>query len=269
MVFGKWRGRPEGRIVLRGTSGNRPYAQSMDVSQAKPLEKHRALSYLWARHRVAMLCDYNRLEPRDEREKEVTNLGLSYNLLTAYTSFVAVDTQVRLVDGHPVLVKQPLPLPQGVSNLAVGHQRSVRQTLALTASGRGVKGLPEDKCCEYKRPGTKTATREPLKKTALVLDRVAVTGDLSAPEIRKVLQKAMADFNRCYPSSRHGRLNGKVVFVLQLDSQGRVTQVLLKKNPHGLVDLIRCLKRTLQALHFPASPARKTNEAVVIFAITG
>jgi Ca-activated chloride channel family protein len=269
MVFGKWRGNPEGRILLRGTSGNRAYAQSVDVSRVKPLEKHSALSYLWARHRVALLSDYNRLEPQGERVQEVTNLGLMYNLLTAYTSFVAVDAQVRLVDGKPVLVKQPLPLPQGVSNLALSNQRSARQTLALTPSGSVVKALSVDKCCEHKQAGTETGTREPLNKTALVLDRVAVAGDLSAPEIRKVLEKAMVDLNRCHPSSTHGRLNGKVVFVLQLDPQGRVTQVLLKKNPHGLVDLIRCLKKTLQALRFPASPGQKSNEAVVTFSIMG
>jgi len=47
-------------------------------------------------------------------------LGLTYNLLTAYTSFVAVDEVVRNPGGQGQEVKQPLPLPKGVSNLAVG-----------------------------------------------------------------------------------------------------------------------------------------------------
>jgi hypothetical protein len=58
----------------------------------------------------------------EKRVKEVTNLGLIYNLLTAYTSFVAIDTQIRLKDGQTVTVKQPLPLPQGVSDYAVGRR---------------------------------------------------------------------------------------------------------------------------------------------------
>ena len=52
--------------------------------------------------------------------KEVTNLGLTYNLLTAYTSFVAVDDMVRNAGGNSQSVKQPLPLPAGVENSAVG-----------------------------------------------------------------------------------------------------------------------------------------------------
>jgi len=67
-----------------------------------------------------MLDDYNNLRKDDERIREVTNLGLKYNLLTAYTSFVAIDSKVRNKDGQVVTVKQPLPLPQGVSNYAVG-----------------------------------------------------------------------------------------------------------------------------------------------------
>jgi Ca-activated chloride channel family protein len=40
-------------------------------------------------------------------------------LLTQYTSFIAVDHVVRTSE-EAVEVNQPLPLPQGVSNLAVG-----------------------------------------------------------------------------------------------------------------------------------------------------
>ena len=55
--------------------------------------------------------------------KEVTALGLKYSLMTPYTSFVAVD-QVKRADGQVVTVKQPLPLPEGVSDLAIGESRS-------------------------------------------------------------------------------------------------------------------------------------------------
>jgi Ca-activated chloride channel family protein len=267
IVFGKWRGKREGLIELRGTSGNRLFAHSIDVAQVKPRENHSALPYLWARHRIALLSDYNRLQPQDERVSEVTNLGLTYNLLTAYTSFVAVDTQVRLLDGKPVLVKQPLPLPQGVSNLAVGNQRSVPQTLALTPSATGVKGLSLDKCCEYKQSGSETPTHEALKKTPLVLDRVRVSGDLSAARVREVLEKEMAAFNRCCMSQPHGGIAGELVFKIHLDGNGRVTQVQFKGKNRGFDDLIRCLKNALQALRFPVSPGGQPSKVTAVLAL--
>ena len=57
------------------------------------------------------------------RIQEITRLGLEYSLLTQYTSFLAVDHVVRNRDpGENVAVKQPLPLPQGVGDLAVGGE---------------------------------------------------------------------------------------------------------------------------------------------------
>jgi Ca-activated chloride channel homolog len=51
---------------------------------------------------------------------EITRLGLTYGLLTRYTSFVAVQEIVRRSSGDAGDVDQPLPLPAGVSDLAVG-----------------------------------------------------------------------------------------------------------------------------------------------------
>ena len=120
LVFGKWRGRPRGAITIHGNHGTGVHSQTLDVALVSPLPTNTALRYLWARHRIAMLGDYQTLNPQDELVKQIMTLGLTYNLLTAYTSFVAVDEVVRNVGGQNTSVKQPLPLPQGVSNLAVG-----------------------------------------------------------------------------------------------------------------------------------------------------
>ena len=51
---------------------------------------------------------------------EITSLGLTYGLLTRFTSFVAVQEIVRRTTDDAADVDQPLPLPAGVSDLAVG-----------------------------------------------------------------------------------------------------------------------------------------------------
>ena len=72
----------------------------------------------------------------------MTALGLKYELLTAYTSFVAVHEQVRNPDGSAENVDQPLPMPQGVSDSAVPEPELpllaalVVLLLGLTAAGR-------------------------------------------------------------------------------------------------------------------------------------
>ncbi len=120
IVFGKWKGQPKGTITLSGYSGEGKYERTFDVSNVKPLNINSALRYLWARKRIEILGDYNKVLSSDERKKEITNLGLKYNLLTTYTSFVAIDKEIRRKYDPLKTVKQPLPLPQGVSEYAVG-----------------------------------------------------------------------------------------------------------------------------------------------------
>ncbi len=120
IVYGKWRGNPEGKIKIHGYRGESNYSKSINVSTAETSTSNEALSYLWARNRIAELGDFEKLQPDSERKKEITNLSLTYNLLTAYTSFIAIDEVVANPDGSSRKVKQPLPLPKGVSGLAVG-----------------------------------------------------------------------------------------------------------------------------------------------------
>lgn len=120
LVYGKWRGDADGSIHIQGHRGGKNFRQTLPVEPIQATGNTNALRYLWARNRIAELGDYQKLQPNDERKTAITNLGLAYNLLTAYTSFVAVDEKVANDTGTSRKVKQPLPLPKGVSNLAVG-----------------------------------------------------------------------------------------------------------------------------------------------------
>jgi Ca-activated chloride channel family protein len=120
VVFGKWRGKPEGTIELAGLGGAVEYIQTIPVAETKPLKMNRALRYLWARTRIARISDYSLGRRNREDELEITNLGLAYNLLTRYTSFIAVHEAVRNSEPQSEDVTQPLPLPLHASNLAVG-----------------------------------------------------------------------------------------------------------------------------------------------------
>jgi Ca-activated chloride channel family protein len=141
VVFGKWRGKPSGTIRVTGTSGEGRYEKVFDVAETKPAAENQALRFLWARSRVARLADYG-ADDSDDTRNAVTALGLKYELLTAYTSFVAVREQVRNPDGAAPAVEQPLPIPQGVSDLAVPEPELpllvilVVLLLGLTAAGR-------------------------------------------------------------------------------------------------------------------------------------
>ncbi|HEU4689023.1 MAG TPA: VIT and VWA domain-containing protein [Vicinamibacterales bacterium] len=119
VVFGKWRGRPGGSIEITGRTGRGHYQTSLSIGPEHSDPSHRALGYLWARTRIADLSDFGPGNPGADRVAEITSLGLTYGLLTRYTSFVAVQELVRTAASGDE-VDQPLPLPVGVSDLAVG-----------------------------------------------------------------------------------------------------------------------------------------------------
>ncbi|MCF8227305.1 MAG: VWA domain-containing protein [Bacteroidales bacterium] len=124
IIFGKYRGKPEGSITLKGYSGRKRWKTRIDVSESKADEKNVALRYLWSRKRIQLIDDYARVDHQNDTKEETTQLGLKYNLLTKYTSFIAIE-EARTNDGEIKTVKQALPLPQNVSDYAVGFEMAM------------------------------------------------------------------------------------------------------------------------------------------------
>jgi len=122
ILFGKWRGPVGGTFELTGKTGGGDYLTRIEVASVQPDDGNRALRYLWARSRIAELSDYGFGHPDADLISAITSLGLKYNLLTQYTSFIAVREMVRNAQAPADDVDQPLPLPEGVSDLAVGSE---------------------------------------------------------------------------------------------------------------------------------------------------
>lgn len=125
VVFGKWRGQPRGHLRVEGHTAAGPWRQVVAVEPGQAAATP-ALSALWARERIARLSDQEALEGGDAQRAAITRLGLDHALLTAYTSFIAVDQVVRnpAASDSP-RVQQPQPLPQGVGERALGESAAV------------------------------------------------------------------------------------------------------------------------------------------------
>jgi len=132
ILYGKWRGPVVGSFLLTGRSGSGDFSTTFDVGGVQPDEGNRALRYLWARSRIAELSDFGDANPSEERIQQIVNMGLKYNLLTPYTSFIAVREKVVNPNGNAEDVKQPLPLPEGVMDTAIGSEPDLWWLLAAT-----------------------------------------------------------------------------------------------------------------------------------------
>jgi len=155
VLFGKYRGSAAGRIEVRGTSGGGPLRQVVEVRPADVRQENGALRWLWARRWVALFDDERAMGAGQPAEEAITTLGLDYHLLTAFTSFVAVDSQVVNAGGNgqqSQTVRQPLPMPEGVSNLAVEQAAQPAPPPASSGYGYGGGGPAHRSMANAPRP---------------------------------------------------------------------------------------------------------------------
>ena len=119
LIYGKYRGERPTRIEISGRTGRGAWHHAIDLRPADARKENQALRSLWARKWVELLEDELHMGGGQPVEKAITDLGLFYSLLTPFTSFVAIDSEVVNRTGKSDTVRQPLPMPEGVSNLAV------------------------------------------------------------------------------------------------------------------------------------------------------
>lgn len=276
MVFGKYKGKTQGKITVKGITGKGDFAQTLDVSKSSPSKQNEALRYLWARHKIATLADFQQYERGSNFETEITQLGLDYNLMTAYTSFVAVDQRVRNTTGGSDTVKQPLPLPEGVSNLAVAEPaaapmapgKPTGQAYAPRAKmvrgdydggvieglkgGAGSAGPTDKKEAELSKPDPRPARIDIAKVEVL-------SGPRKQNEVDRAVRAARAQFARCIGES--DLKPGTTVIELSIDKEGRVIASKVISGSTGAGG--RCLVRPTQMLRLPALGEGQTGITVV------
>ncbi len=272
VVFGKYRGQATGAIKVSGLTGRGAYAKTLQVGDYTPDQGNTALRYLWARHKIAALADLNRLRKDDRRVAQVTALGLKYNLMTAYTSFVAVDQRVRNYSGEFATVKQPLPLPQGVANAAIGgHPPSIARPSAPRGGAMRAKQA-------------KAVLRPPTRPRRPVTDRATAETELAAPTSTKRERKVHGKLVGTTVVGAHAKAaidgalkrylktlalcgdrvgaTGAVIVSLTIDAKGKVIAVKLIRDDAGR-GVGKCILSNIKRARFPESTGQTTVRAVV------
>jgi Ca-activated chloride channel homolog len=268
-LLGKYSGQAGGEIVITGKTAQGPFERSIKVNPGAASPAHAALRQLWARQRVQRLVDTGGGQDSKVKE-EVTRLGLTYNLMTPFTSFVAVD-QVKRADGTFETVKQPLPLPQGVSDLAVGGAAPVANRMLSMMPGYfsgtlAARSKANKYALESAPVPLPTGTSvQPVAK--LEVQVLKATGGLAAEAVQAALSTGLAGWRERYVKKlqQNGSLSKEVSISFNLDNQGRIVgQPAIEKALRDQ-DLRQALLKTLEGLQFPVpqqSPAAVTVKLV-------
>jgi len=145
VVKGRYTKGAKGTIKLRGKIAGLPYERSIDVDLPDAEAANDSLASLWARQRIDELSSdaLNAKQPK-LIEKQITDLGIEFGLMTQFTSFVAVEEKIVNQNGKPVKVEVPVEAPAGVDMSKAGGRladpNSKYSGLSTGAGGGGGGG---------------------------------------------------------------------------------------------------------------------------------
>lgn len=119
-------------VVLSGEINGEPVKYAFPVNwQDEVSTTHRHLPRLWAGRRIGYLLDNIRQHgENDELKSEIIALSREYGIITPYTSFIALEDEMR--EGE--LRQQPVPMGSAGANSS-GAFRDAAPMASLSASG--------------------------------------------------------------------------------------------------------------------------------------
>ena len=117
IMFGRYGAGDSKEIRLSGSAEGKPLKYKLHVTLPDAHAAHDVLSKVWARKKIEDISAQLHATNAPEIIEEITDIALTYRLMTQYTSFVAVDeNDMQPIDQEvkaPQRVVVPVPLPDG------------------------------------------------------------------------------------------------------------------------------------------------------------
>ncbi len=142
VLKGRFTGPASGEIIVRGKLGGQNWGRRIPAILPDTQADNDALVSVWARGKVEELTSKDWMghqtgNPDPNLKEDIINVALDYNLMTQYTSFVAVERMTITEGGTSRTIAVPVEMPEGVSydGVSAGDKLGT-----LYAAGRGASG---------------------------------------------------------------------------------------------------------------------------------
>ncbi|MCK5063729.1 MAG: VWA domain-containing protein, partial [Candidatus Fermentibacteraceae bacterium] len=275
VIVGQYDGSGSETVRLSGNVAGRRWNSEVRVVFPAHEEDNDVIATLWARKKIhdlnrQMYNSYGYIDQNQDIIEEITDTALDYQIMSEYTSFVAVCEEVRAdPDGNPVTVQVPVNMPDGVSYEGVfgtervesmHYNRSLSRTSQSAPTvGLGAGGYVSYDACEESIEGDYYYEQETPWFGSVRLVSASPTLGLLPSVVRSAVRELLADLTEVYQSYLDGIEDaddwpdGVVTFSIEVDSNGNITAVSLIGG--GLdVDVDDNLCEVLEGLHIPAPP---------------
>ena len=270
VVVGQYDGGGSDEIVISGTIAGRSWSTELDVELPRSEPENDVVATLWARRKIHELTSLT-LDPYAAPPAgivgEITQTALTYQIVSQYTSFVAVSEEVRVDSGGtPTTIAVPVNMPEGVSYQGVfGNDRSsVAQYPAAAPSGglhmRGGR-MEAQICCDCVSTGEEGyyygyGDGEPSADVWSVHPHLGLAPD----EIKAPFEDAMVDVLKAYEEYIEGLDEdqwppaGGLTFLVCFTDEGRVRDIQVLQNVTGDEEVANLVMAVLSDVVIPAPP---------------
>ena len=125
ILHGRYTKSASGTIKLKGKANGQDYVREISVNFPENNNENDVLATLWARTKIDDLMNQNLkydsdndeayIELKSKTKNDIIQISLKYNILTQFTSFVAVEERIITKGGKTKTVEIPVELPTGVN----------------------------------------------------------------------------------------------------------------------------------------------------------
>ena len=283
-----WRG-GTANVEVSGQLAQGTFSQTVPVVLPTVPTDDTAMASVWARQKIkSLMLDRVRFPGKwAQLRAEITEIGLRFNLMTQWTSFVAVEDGVANPSGELCVAAQPVELPEGVSAAGIlggcgGGSLSGELSNGIGATGigsatAGLQGLGirgggsltgEGMGTSYGIAGIGTAGRlggggmgygsgvelGSRKDRALIpLSAPLVMGSLPREILQKVIDQNKNQIRTCYEAElqRQQDLEGKVGVKWVIAATGRVAKVMITETSLENGNVEKCIMAKIMTWKFP------------------
>jgi Ca-activated chloride channel family protein len=169
IVSGKYGAAASGVIKIRGKQSGRPYYRELRVNLPAANAANPAVPLIWARHQIDALDN-----DAEAHREAITDLGLTYGLMTAFTSYYAVEEKIVNEGGRQRTVEVPVELPEGVSHEGVFGRGENAMKMRTFVGAAYPSAAPAAASLDYRGPGAVAERNEAVTRVAPARLRVKV-----------------------------------------------------------------------------------------------
>ncbi|QEG00263.1 Vault protein inter-alpha-trypsin [Stieleria maiorica] len=142
VVLGRYETSAMGTVRLQGNVLGQAVEMELELDLPTQEVAHDSIGPIWARQRIRQIWNRDVGHETPQGREEITALGLRHQLMTQYTSFIAVEKELsETPQGSLISESVPVMMPEGMTEKSVGRSRAVaRSARSIPPAASAVAG---------------------------------------------------------------------------------------------------------------------------------